>query len=68
MIARLGNVMTYGLMNDEMCARGKILLYVWLYNGGVGCQILLRIFTHITHHRNAKDQILLTKVFEVNHQ
>jgi hypothetical protein len=32
--ARLGNVMTYGLMNDGMFGRGKISLYVWLYNGG----------------------------------
>jgi hypothetical protein len=39
--ARPGNVMTYGLMNDGMFGRGKISLYVRLYNGGrVGYQIL----------------------------
>jgi hypothetical protein len=47
--ARLGNVMTYGLMNDGMFGRGKISLYVWLYNGG---ELVIKYsFAHITHHR-----------------
>jgi len=49
--ARLGNVTTYGLMNDGMFGRGKIPLYVWLYNGGELVVKYSAYFTHITHHR-----------------
>ena len=48
--ARLGNVMTYGLMNDGMFGR-KISLYVRLYNGGELVIKYSACFTHITHHR-----------------
>jgi hypothetical protein len=44
----LGNVMTYGLMNDGMFGREKIPFCVWLYNGRVGYQMLYLFDTYHT--------------------
>jgi hypothetical protein len=44
--ARLGNVMTYGFMNNGMVWAGKDNHFVWLYNGRVGCQMLCLFYTY----------------------
>jgi hypothetical protein len=51
--AGLGNVMTYGLMNDGIFGREKIPFCVWL----IMDELVIKYsacFTPITHHRNAK--------------
>ena len=44
--AGLGNVMTYGLMNDRMFRQERIPFCDWLYNGRVGYQILCLFYTY----------------------